>query len=262
MVFKLLAIVSLLWLSGCGFAGRALNHTAVEEKVVGNMHFVRAGGGEFLMGSRNCGGSVIEECPRHRVHVSPFLIGKYEVTQDEYFSIMGTNPSRKAAGGRYPVSNVSWFDAKEFCSRFSRKYSVKARMPTEAEWEYACRAGTETDFYWGDEPDGRYCRYFHNSGAAEGHGGSAPVGTVLPNRLGLFDMSGNLWEWCLDNYDIKYYSISPYRDPKGPEEGPLKVLRGGSWNDGGFYMRSDLRNAGGPAIGDEFRGFRVVLEIE
>lgn len=255
-------VLAPLLLAACGTAGSRQGNSAAGEKRIGGMSFILLRGAEFHMGFSDCGSGLAEECPRHRVAVSDFWIGRFEVTQEEYLAVMGTNPSRGKRGGKYPVTNVTWKDAADFCRRFGERHSVKARLPREAEWEFACRGGTTGHYHWGDSIDGSYCWYYHNSGASRGKGGPHPVGEKTANNVGLYDMSGNVWEWCSDNYDLHYYRSSPYRDPKGPSRGDLKVLRGGSWNDGAYYMRAGLRNAGGADIGDEFRGFRVVLEEE
>jgi formylglycine-generating enzyme required for sulfatase activity len=238
------AVLASLMLSACGPAGIREGHIQAGEKRIGGMVFIRLMGGEFLMGFSDCGMGLAEECPQHRVAVSDFWIGRFETTQEEYLAVMESNPSRGKMGGKYPVTNVSWKDAAEFCRRFGALYSVKARLPREAEWEFACRGGSTGHYFWGNSIDGRYCWYFPNSGASRGKGGPHPVGEKKANSFGLYDMSGNVWEWCSDNYDLHYYGSSPYRDPKGPGRGDLKVLRGGSWNDGAYYMRSGLRNAG------------------
>lgn len=247
-------------LLSCAMSDRRIQPQAVELKKIGAMAFVGLPGGEFLMGFSDCGLGMIEECPRHRVRVSPFWIGQYEVTQDEFLSVTGRNPSKRKKGGRFPVTNVSWKEASEFCRLFGTRHGVKARLPFEAEWEYACRGNSSSHYYWGDSIDGGYCWFHDNSGASHGKGGPQPVGGKRANAFLLYDMSGNVWEWCADYYDLHYYRDSPAESPRGPMRGELKVLRGGSWNDGAYYMRSGLRNAGGADIGDEFRGFRVVLD--
>lgn len=233
--------------------------SARETKLVGGIEFVRIPAGSFYMGMLDCGLSVIEECPRHHVFVSEFWLSKYEITQMQYEVLMGNNPASDKRGDEYPVNNVSWDEAAGFCARFSKRHAVNAALPSEAEWEYACRAGSATEYFWGDEIDGNFCWYYHNSGAKEGKAGLMPVGKKRPNAFGLFDMSGNLWEWCRDWYNAYYYAQSPTKNPPGPKKGELKVLRGGSWKDGGYYQRCGIRNAGGPHIGDAYRGFRVAL---
>lgn len=230
-----------------------------ETKIIGGIEFVHVPGGSFTMGMSDCGLSTIEECPRHRVEISSFWLSKYEITQKQFEKVMGYDPSLETRGEEYPVTNVSWHTAMDFCKKFSSMHGVQATLPTEAEWEYACRAGSETEYYWGNEMDGSFCWYYQNSGAKKGKNGLHSVGKKRPNAFGLYDMSGNLWEWCFDWYDAQYYAQSPGKNPRGPVKGELKALRGGSWKDGGYYQRCGVRNAGGPNIGDEFRGFRVAL---
>ena len=202
-------------------------------------------GGTFMMGS-NDGES--NEKPVHQVTVSGFYMSKYEVTQAEYEQVMGNNPSKFTDCPTCPVENVSWHDAVAYCEK------VGKRLPTEAEWEYACRAGSTGKYYWGDAMDGSYAWYSDNSG-----GKTHPVGQKLPNAGGLYDMSGNVWEWCSDWYDENYYSSSPAQNPLGASGGSSRVLRGGSWDDFIDFYRSAGRNYYGPDYRDGYGGFRVVL---
>jgi formylglycine-generating enzyme required for sulfatase activity len=229
------------------------------KKSIGGIEFVYIRGDSFMMGS-NSGEK--DEGPRHRVEVDGFWIGKYEITQRQYQSIMGRNPSRFKGNNR-PVEWVSWHDAIEFCRRFSSRYGVRARLPYEAEWEYACRAGTTTVYYWGNKIHGDYCWYYNNSG-----GRTHPVGQKLPNKWGLYDMSGNVYEWCMDWYDENYYKNSPVNNPKGPDyEGPdygkYPVFRGGSWKHSADTLRSGLRCSLAPRYWPYYSiGFRVVVSAE
>lgn len=223
------------------------------EKTVGGIIFVYIPGGSFMMGSPKGTGEE-EEHPRHRVRLDGFWMGKYEVTQAQYQAVMGTNPSSFKGGDR-PVESVNWNDAVEFCRRFNGQYGVGARLPTEAEWEYACRAGTRTRFYWGDEVNDDYCWYAGNSNME-----TSPVGTKKPNTWGLYDMSGNVLEWCLDWYDENYYKGSPERNPIGPQQGRFRVIRGGCWDNGvDDFVRSGFRHYCPPTIGGNGSGFRCVL---
>ena len=165
---------------------------------VGGVDFVYIPGGEYLMGSPSGEGSDPDETPSHRVAVDSFWMGRFEVTQKQYRDIMGKSESR-FRGDDLPMEKVSWHEAREFSRRFGERYGVRARLPYEAEWEYACRAGSTTRYYWGDTLNTGYCWYYANSGDS-----THPVGKKMPNRWGLYDMSGNVWEWCMDWYDERY----------------------------------------------------------
>jgi len=234
------------------------DNTAVkpgQTKKFGNIEFVSIPSGTFMMGSPESENGRDDEEKQHSVTVSPFWIGKYEVTQKQYQEIMGTNPS-DFEGDNLPVEHVNWEDAVEFCKKFSKKYNVKARLPYEAEWEYAARAGTKTVYYWGDAIDGDYLWYGSNSG-----GTTQPVGQKKSNQFGLYDMSGNVWEWCSDWYGEDYYSSSPAKDPTGPGSGSFRVLRGGSWiDDNGLILRTANRDGFGPGLRNSIVGFRVVVD--
>lgn len=236
---------------------------------IGGIEFVYIHGGAFMMGSKD---GESDEKPAHRVAVDGFWIGKFEITQSQYEAIMGKNPSHfmgtpkshlslhpgalireKGLEFERPAENVSWKDAVEFCRRFSRKYVVRARLPYEAEWEYAAQAGTTTKYYWGNTINGDYCWYKDNSDKS-----THTVGRKKPNAWGLFDMSGNVWEWCLDQYDKNYYRKSPANNPKGPGIGQYRVLRGGSWVDN-VNLRSSNRNWNLPNLRSNYVGFRLVV---
>jgi len=208
--------------------------------------------GSFIMGSKD--GDLDEELVHKATITKPFYIGIYPVTQAEYEAIMGTNPSCFEGDDR-PVEMVTWHDAKEFCRKLSEKEGRTYRLPTEAEWEYACRAGTTTEYYWGDRVDDAYLWYRDNS-----DGQTHPVGQRVPNPWGLFDMSGNVWEWCEDQYDRNYHIISPETDPMGPPRGSRRVARGGCWFLSAFYARSSNRNHYGGMDSLYYIGFRIVME--
>ena len=218
-----------------------------------------------------------------------FYIGVFEVTQDQYAAIMGQNPSYFAATGdgkdrvaghpteQSPVENVSWFDAVSFCNTLSEKEDMKPyytvngatvtvpdrhapgfRLPTEAEWEYACRAGSTTRYSFGDDPTelGDHAWYVGNS-KINGDHGPHPVGQKQRNALGLFDMHGNVWEWCWDWHRKGYDNIPTSVDPTGPATGVARVLRGGCF----FYDPGTLRSASrvgrGPENKSRRSGFRL-----
>ncbi|HPM81032.1 MAG TPA: SUMF1/EgtB/PvdO family nonheme iron enzyme [Candidatus Anammoximicrobium sp.] len=216
--------------------------------------------GEFQMGSPDSdtdAGS--DEKPQHRVRITkPFYLGVYEVTQAEYQQVMGANPSHfKESGETAPVEKVSWDEAVEFCRKLSALAAEQAagrvyRLPTEAEWEYACRAGTETRYCIGDGEGelGEHAWYSGNSGSK-----SHRVGEKKPNAWGVYDMHGNVWEWCADYWDGTY-DASAVDDPCGPTAGSLRVFRGGSWFDDPGRCRSAFRDRDSPEDRYGTIGFR------
>jgi len=176
--------------------------------------FVHIPGGTFSMGTTYV---IFKEDPIPQVTTSDFLIGKYEVTQEQWQKIMGDNPSNFKKGNDYPVEMIAWNDCQKFCQK------TGLRLPTETEWEYACRAGTSTKYYWGDSVDNDYLWYCDNS-----KGTTHPVGQKKPNGFGLYDMSGNVLEWCFDWHGDNYYLNNPEINPLGVSKGQHRVLRGGS----------------------------------
>jgi formylglycine-generating enzyme required for sulfatase activity len=218
------------------------------------MKFALIRPGKFMMG--NSGGSEDEQ-PPHEVEITePFYLGQYEVTQGQWKAIMGNNPSYfMDCGDNCPVESVSWNDVQEFIQKLNQIEGVSNyRLPTEAEWEYVCRAGDH-----GDGPDrlGDYAWYSGNSG-----GRTHPVGQKKQNLWGLYDMHGNVWEWCQDWYERDYYMNSPKSDPRGSSNGQFRVLRGGSWFDGPGVMRASGRTRNGPTNRSYADGFRLVLSSE
>lgn len=221
------------------------------------MMFSLVPAGEFVMGS-TVGGS--DERPPHRVRITkPLYLGVYEVTQGQYQRVMGTNPSYFKGDPQRPVERVSWDDAVAFCDKLSalpeeRSAGRAYRLPTEAEWEYACRAGTTTKWSFGDDESafGEYAWYLDNS-----RGTTHPVGQKKPNTWGLHDMHGNVYEWCQDWYKSDYYEESPTEDPPGSSTGSPRVLRGGEWGDDPSCCRSACRGRYGPVCRNYNIGFRV-----
>jgi formylglycine-generating enzyme required for sulfatase activity len=190
------------------------------------MEFIRIEAGTFQMGT-NHSDAYDNEKPVHTVRLTqPFYLGKYEVTQGQWQAVMGNNPSSFTGDTNRPVENVSWDDVQEFIRRLqAREGGATYRLPTEAEWEYAARAGTTTRWSFGNEASqlGRYAWYEGNAG-----GQTHPVGQLQPNPWGLYDMHGNVWEWVRDRYG-PYTSGGTAVDPTGPSSGLDRVLRGGSW---------------------------------
>ena len=210
--------------------------------------------GTFEMGST---AGAIDEEPVHTVEITQdFCLGTYEVTQAQWVAVMGSNPSGfSSCGGDCPVEQVSWTDVQAFITALNSLEGTTAyRLPTEAEWEYAARAGTTTEWSWGSNAGdaGTYAWYFDNSGST-----THPVGGKLANPWGLYDMHGNVWEWVQDWYDLGYYSVSPAADPPGPASGSRRVNRGGGWSSSLTFLRSADR-ALGPVPRVSFLGFRLL----
>jgi formylglycine-generating enzyme required for sulfatase activity len=224
---------------------------------VSGMEFVSVKGGCFQMGDN----SVDNTYPVHEVCVNDFSIGKYEVTQGQWVKIMGKNPSEnKACGDNCPVENVSWDMAQEFIGKLNKLSNKKYRMPTEAEWEYACRSGGKNEKYCGGDDIDPIAWYYENSGNV-----THPVGQKLPNGLGIYDMGGNVWEWVNDWYGQIFYWFSPKDNPVGPSSSwsylngdkPVRVIRGGGYSDPILILASH-RGASDPKLGDA-KGFRLVM---
>jgi formylglycine-generating enzyme required for sulfatase activity len=251
--------------------------------------------GTFQMGNiTNHPNGSFDEMPVHEVTIThSFLMSRTEVTQAQYEVVMGNNPS-KFKGDNHPVTRVNWFEAIKFCNALSVKEGLDTcytswvtplkdsvscdfdangyRLPTEAEWEYACRAGTQTDFYTGNmnhsgcspldaslDKAGWYC--------GNDNGTVKPVGLKQANNFGLSDMHGNVYEWCWDRYQHDYYSTSPQVNPQGAPTGIIRVFRGGSWGsewgdsntDAANYCRSSYRSwLHQPTLGSKFIGLRLV----
>ena len=240
------------------------------------MKLVYIPAGSFIMGSSlsaadfareyNIGvGEFANEFPQHKVRISEgFWIGQTEVTQGQYKSVMNAHPwsGREfiQESANNPAVYVTWDDALEFCRKLSQQEGKTCRLPTEAEWEYACRAGTTTRFSFGDSGSslGDYAWFWHNiRGVKQRY--AHPVGQKRPNPWGLYDMHGNVWEWCSNRYSNKYYSNSPSVYPKGLSSGDFRSLRGGSWDSLEDYLRCSFRLWVNRNLRNYSIGFRVVL---
>jgi formylglycine-generating enzyme required for sulfatase activity len=248
------------------------------------MKFAYIPPGKFKMGSPKDEKVRGEDEEEHEVEITKgFYLGVYEVTQAQYKQVMGKNPSHFSKGGSgkddvkgldtddFPVERVSWDDAQEFIKKLNARAEEKKagrayRLPTEAEWEYACRGGAtkKTTFHFGDSLSSAQANFNGRSpygGAAKGKNlkRTCEVGSYKQNGFGLFDMHGNVYEWCQDYYDDKYHSRSPKRDPVNTKEGPHRVLRGGAWSSSGRRCRSAYRGWSAPAARFDNHGFRVAL---
>jgi formylglycine-generating enzyme required for sulfatase activity len=244
-----LTAVLTLGMPGCSSKSEPPKELALDLGGGVTMKMVLIHPGKFMMG---------EEKDQHEVTITkPFYMGVTEVTQAQYEAIMGTNPSN-FKGATNPVDTVSWNDATEFCKKLSEKTRQTVRLPTEAEWEYACRAGTKTAFSFGDTDTGLgdYAWYSGNSGST-----THPVGQKKPNAWGLYDMHGNVWEWCADWYGD--YAKGAATDPQGPASGTSRVLRGGSWYGDPTHCRSAYRYNDFVIPVSRFIicGFRVVVSV-
>ena len=228
--------------------------------------------GQFLMGV-NAG--PVDVKPAHPVKIDSFLMDQFEVTQEVYEKVTGTNPSRRK-NPQNPVEQVTWSAAARFCNARSRQegltpcYDTNSwecdfsatgyRLPTEAEWEYACRAGSNSGFFFGDNAEElKSFGWFEGNSQSQPH----PVGQRKPNAWGLYDMAGNVWEWCNDFYGAKYYREAPTDNPRGPKEGEKRVLRGGAWSSTAENCSSWIRNCDEAGVTDvcltmDSNGFRCV----
>lgn len=221
------------------------------------MEFKRLPAGTFVMGKK---GNKSPNTLLHQVTISkPFDMGIHEVTQKQYEAIMGSNPSQYP-GPDNPVDSISWHEANEFCQKLSARPEEKAagnvyRLPTEAEWEYACRAGTSTVFCFGDDESllGEYSWYKQTAQST-----THPVGKKKPNPWGIYDMYGNAYEWCHDWFEP--YPSEPVTDPQGPETSRGRVLRGGGFSNSATFCGSGERAYVSPEINRHSYGFRVVRE--
>ena len=253
------------------------NSVQADKTVKGNLVLIPAG--PFSLGNTGSYEGEYDEKPPVTIIISkPFYISKYEITQQQYKAVMGNNPS-EFKGDNLPVEQVSWYDALNFCNALSQSegltpcYTINGtkvtsdfeangyRLPTEAEWEYAAKAGTKTDFYSGkltysgnspiDPNLDKIAWYSANSSNA-----THPVGQKAPNAFGLYDMSGNVWEWCWDRY--AEYPSKETKDYQGPEIGTYRVYRGGGWRNLAWYCRSTNRDRNYLDDKNNSLGFRVV----
>jgi len=214
------------------------------------MEFVFVKGGCYQMGD-----NVDDDNPVHEVCVNDFYMGKFVVTRGQWKAITGSYPKSLSCGDNCPAQQVSWDDVQDFISRLNQQTGKQYRLPTEAEWEYAAKGGVRNEKWAGTNSEselGDYAWYSSNS-----DGKAHPVGQKKPNGLGLYDMSGNVWEWVQDWYDKKYYKNGPKNNPSGPNSGMSHVLRGGSWNRNAMFTTSSVRNRITPGCWLDYYGFRL-----
>ena len=229
-----------------------------------SFNMIKVKGGTFLMGSDDSE-AADDEKPVHSVTLSDYYIGETEVTQELWEAVMGANPS-DFSGSNKPVECVSWDDCQEFIAKLNDLTGLEFRLPTEAEWEYAARGGNKSLSYEyaGSNTIGEVAWYDDNAydvGESSPDYGTHPVGTKSPNELGIYDMSGNVKEWCIDRYGRSYYSSSLSTNPRGPTSGYYRVHRGGGWYNFAQNCRVSDRNYDTPSYRYYSIGFRLVRDL-
>jgi len=267
------SLFTLLVLNGCGRQAEEREPAGIQVTKTGcGMNMVTIPAGQFMMGVNE---GPIDAKPAHQVKVDGFLMDQHEITQDVYEGVTGKNPSRRK-NPRNPVEQVTWSAAVKFCNARSTQEGLSPcyntntwecdfsangyRLPTEAEWEYACRAGSSTRFYFGESNEElRSFGWFEGNSESKPH----PAGQRKPNAWGLYDMAGNVWEWCNDFYGSKYFRDSPADNPRGPTQGEKRVLRGGAWSSSAGNCTSWVRNCDEAGSTDvcltmDSNGFRCV----
>jgi len=243
-----LSLLPCVLLPACARPTSDVETTGVLQSAGGDA-MVLIAGGSFTMGAAQG----VDETPPHEVTIDPFYMDKYLVTQELYERVTGRNPSKRKHPDN-PVERMQWTEAVRFCNLYSEQkgltpcYDLSTwecdfeangyRLPTEAEWEYACRAGSQSAYFFGDSDD-KLAKYAWFKPHSKGR--TRPVGKKLSNPWGLYDMCGNVWEWCNDYYSETYYSESPQENPRGPSTGKKRVLRGGAWNTTAENCRSAAR---------------------
>jgi formylglycine-generating enzyme required for sulfatase activity len=242
----------------CGLCAAQQSPKPAENFAGDGIEMVFVKGGTFTMGWTSEQGEDCDdnEKPAHSVTLSDFYIGKYEVTQKQWQAVTDNNPSH-VKGENLPVEQVSWEDVQEFIRELNAKTGKSYRLPTEAEWEYAARGGAQSrrTKYSGSNTAGKVARYRGNSRYAP-----HPAGKKSPNELGLYDMSGNVEEWCSDRYGD--YGSGSQTNPAGPSSGSFCMIRGGSWRSDAKYARVPCRNYGTPDIRNRDLGFRLASDLK
>jgi formylglycine-generating enzyme required for sulfatase activity len=253
LIFYILLFFTCALLAQKSNSNSAIQTKKTQTSEIGAIEMVTVQGGTFQMGSND---ETPGEKPVHSVTVSSFMMSKTEITQAQWMSIMGSNPSEHKNCDDCPVEQVSWTAVQDFLNKLNEKTSKHYRLPTEAEWEYAALGGIKNKGY-------KFCGSDNLNDVAwnaENSGGiSHQVAKKKPNSLGLYDMSGNVWEWCSDWYGS--YSGNPQTDPKGPETGTDHVIRGGRWSGDAANCTASFRFHYAPENRNFGLGFRVVLSL-
>lgn len=236
-----------------------------------NLEMVSVLGGGFMMGREGNK----EDARLHSVELKDFYIGKYEVTQEQWEMVMGENPSQ-VKGNKLPVDNVSWNDVQVFLEELNKISKDNYRLPTEAEWEYAAKGGhkmnmepstysggnklDQVGWYWKNSGDSLLTCRFSNQIIKQNHCKAHEVGLLEPNKLGIYDMTGNVWEWCSDWYSIEYFLESPRENPQGPATGLARVCKGGSYTSKSRFCKNGFRFSYLPSQSFNYLGFRLVRD--
>ncbi|MCE9534503.1 MAG: formylglycine-generating enzyme family protein [Planctomycetes bacterium] len=261
-MIRLIGIVSILLTSTCTIHAQEKEPPKTFTNSIG-MKFVWIPAGHFLMGSPNKEKGRGDDEIVHKVTFSKaFYMGTFLVTQEQWQAVMGNNPSEFKGAKNLPVDSVSWDDCQAFCKKLSEKEQKTYRLPTESEWEYCCRAGTTTPFHNGETLAPELANYNGNYTYGDGKKGvylqkTVPVGSYAANPWGLYDMHGNLWQWCQDWHGG--YPRTDAVDPQGARTGKYRSLRGGSWGSHPVFCRAANRNYIDPEKSTEYYGFRVCL---
>lgn len=240
--------------------GRKSSENKTAKDLILNVKLVRVKGGEFIMGDTNPRSLTpyYSDVPKHKVSISDFYMAETEVSQALWKTIMNNNPS-PIKGDSLPVCHLSWNDCQEFILKLNQRTGKKYRLPTEAEWEYVAGGGVQngTIFSGTNSPTdlGNYAWIYENSNAKP-----HPVGTKKPNALGLYDMTGNVWEWCNDY--LGTYPSTPQVDPQGPSSSSRRVIRGGSWMNKAKGLNLTLRNGFAPECSNTLFGCRLAMDIK
>lgn len=252
-IFFLLVALFLIWKQWSRTPENVPEPTIKQDPFAGKM--VRVDGGTFQMGD-TFGEGKNDKQPIRRITLSSFYMSKYEVTQAQWREVMGNNPSYFTDCDQCPVEQVSWEDIQEFLRKLNGIVGKSYRLPTEAEWEYAARGGRQSRGYKysGSNNVDEFAWHRGNSGSK-----TRPVGTKKANELGLYDMSGNVWEWCSDWFGA--YPSTAQTNPKGPSKGSNRVIRGGGWNDDPHNTRVAIRGGNAPTLRYRYLGFRLALSL-
>ena len=247
--------------------GNAVTQQLVEE--LGNgvgLELIKIPKGFFQMGSLRSEGGYDDEHPLHPVFVNSFWMGKHPILQAQWQAVMGKLPECRFKGHDLPVENITWQEAVSFCNQLSSQTKRQYTLPSEAMWEYACKAGTNTPFSYGETITTDYVNYvgihtFRDEVPGIYRHGTTPAGTFPPNRWGLFDMHGNVWEFCQDGWTADYTGLGIDSNAHGGDKN-FKVARGGSWHETPFHCRSAMRLRVIQNERLEFYGMRVMLEYQ